>query len=171
VAVLRGGRLQQADRPGVVYEQPANSFVAAFLGGPMNFLDGELVQEGNGLVFVTAGWRLRLPARWNRCGVRAVTLGLRAEDVEVSEETPTDGPWWTLEMGVVLVEPMGQGSLVTLEAGAGQLRIQGCQRRREGCKIRVGDKVTVRSRPDRAHLFDRANGDNTLWGQTAESAL
>ncbi|HYT87582.1 MAG TPA: ABC transporter ATP-binding protein [Gemmataceae bacterium] len=165
VAVLQAGRLQQVDRPETVYQCPANRFVAAFLGGPMNFFDGELVHEQGGLAFVMDSWRLLLPP--DRSPPRgsptaAVTLGLRAEDVEVKptggDPWASPGPLWTLEMRVVLIEPAGQGALVTLEANPGGLKMQGCHRGGKECKITEGEKVTVHSRLDRAHLFDRASG-------------
>src|SRR5262249_1030074 len=146
IAVLNAGRLQQVDRPAVVHERPVNCFVAAFLGGPMNFFDGELVQDQGRLTFVTDGWRLPLPHAGETLPAnanRAVNLGLRAEDVEIGEATPGTDSSWSLEMRVVLVEPTGQGALVTLQALAGSLKMQGCQRRGKECKIEEGEKVMV----------------------------
>jgi hypothetical protein len=131
----------------------------------MNFFEGELVQEEGGLAFLSGDWRLPLPAGLATCWAgfrgRAVTLGLKAEDVQAGEAGPGTGGFFPSEMRAVFVEPMGRGVLVTLEVGEGdkcRLRVQGCQRAGERCKIREGDKVAVHSRLDRAHLFDRASG-------------
>jgi multiple sugar transport system ATP-binding protein len=63
VAVMRGGDLQQVDRPETLYEEPANLFVAAFIGSPeMNLLRATLVAGESGPELVVGGQRLPLPA-------------------------------------------------------------------------------------------------------------
>src|SRR5690606_36506980 len=52
IVVLRDGEIQQIDTPLALYGQPVNQFVAGFIGSPaMNFVAGEVVAEGGGLVF------------------------------------------------------------------------------------------------------------------------
>ncbi|NJO38670.1 MAG: ATP-binding cassette domain-containing protein, partial [Rhizobiales bacterium] len=61
IAVMYQGRLQQFDRPKTVYEQPANMFVAGFMGSPaMNFLPVETMAE-DGRAGVALGHGLKLP--------------------------------------------------------------------------------------------------------------
>ena len=61
-ACWTGATVQQADRPEVLYERPANRFVAGFIGWPpMNFLDGRLVEQ-DGRLLLTA--RRRRRCRW-----------------------------------------------------------------------------------------------------------
>jgi len=78
MVVLEGGRIQQVDAPGAVYERPANTFVAGFVGTPpMNLLGAE-VADG---VLRVGGQRLRLPA-WlqeRAGGLRRVVVGVRPE--------------------------------------------------------------------------------------------
>ncbi len=63
VAVMRGGDLQQVDRPETLYEEPANLFVAAFIGSPeMNLLRGTLLAGEGGLELAVGEQRLPLPA-------------------------------------------------------------------------------------------------------------
>jgi multiple sugar transport system ATP-binding protein len=63
VAVLRRGVLQQFDAPQRLYEQPANMFVASFIGSPaMNMLEAKLERDGDGLVCRLASATLKLPA-------------------------------------------------------------------------------------------------------------
>ena len=94
IAVLHNGRVQQCDQPRVLYERPANTFVAAFVGSPkMSFVEGTFVTS-NGWLGVTnaAGGYLPLP------GLRAalaphpgqpLMVGIRPEHVElVPEGTP-----------------------------------------------------------------------------------
>src|SRR5262245_3394192 len=80
VAVLKDGRLQQCDVPRVLYERPANTFVAGFIGSPsMNLLEVPL--RGKGCSF--CGVEVPLPS-----GVPStngsVVLGLRPEALDLS---------------------------------------------------------------------------------------
>jgi multiple sugar transport system ATP-binding protein len=96
VAVLRGGVLQQVDRPQVLYERPANLFVAGFIGSPaMNMVEAELVAEDGG-VAVTFGPH-RLPLDEQTLGARSalrervgqrIGLGIRPEDIEDATLAP-----------------------------------------------------------------------------------
>src|ERR671918_31218 len=62
VAVMRLGVLQQVAPPQELYREPANIFVAGFIGSPaMNFVEARLVPDGDGQVAEFAGTRLRLP--------------------------------------------------------------------------------------------------------------
>jgi multiple sugar transport system ATP-binding protein len=89
VAVLREGRLQQADTPQRLFEAPVNLFVAGFIGSPaMNFVTAGLVRDG-GPAVTFAGYRLPVPdgvigARPGLEGYfgRQVILGIRPSDFE-----------------------------------------------------------------------------------------
>jgi multiple sugar transport system ATP-binding protein len=96
VAVLRGGELQQVDVPQVLYERPANLFVAEFIGSPaMNLVQADVVRNG-GLAARFGEHELRLPERVaERVGSyagRRVVLGIRPEDLEdASLAAPGEG--------------------------------------------------------------------------------
>src|SRR5262249_38502591 len=167
VVVLDRGAVQQVGKPEEVYRRPVNRFVAGFFRrAPVNFFDGRLVLDGGGLAFRTADWHLPVPAgvadRWQPLTGRDLTLSLRAEDVEVTQTRERLSPSDDLEALAALVEPLGQGWLVTITAprGAGPELITyfGCQRPGPGDKIEEGRQVRVRLHLDRAHLFDRATG-------------
>jgi multiple sugar transport system ATP-binding protein len=93
VCVMRGGLLQQVDRPQVLYDRPANLFVAGFIGSPaMNLVEAELVAQNGGLVARFGPHELALPPALvgdrpalQRYAGRRVALGIRPEDIE-------DGP-------------------------------------------------------------------------------
>src|SRR6266478_293740 len=62
VCVMRGGVLQQVERPQVLYDRPANLFVAGFIGSPaMNLVEAELAEQNGGLVARFGPHELRLP--------------------------------------------------------------------------------------------------------------
>src|SRR2546423_1078778 len=91
IVVMHNGLVQQTDTPLVLYSEPANLFVAGFLGSPpMNFVNGLLDLEGDTLRFseIKGGAiQVRLPSR-ERPGAREmvgkpVLLGIRPEDIEL----------------------------------------------------------------------------------------
>jgi multiple sugar transport system ATP-binding protein len=89
VAVLRDGRLQQADTPQALFEAPVNLFVAGFIGSPaMNFVTADLTRD-DGPVVTFAGYKLSVPAEVleNKPGLagyfgKQVILGIRPSDFE-----------------------------------------------------------------------------------------
>ncbi len=96
VAVMRGGFLQQVDRPQVLYDRPANLFVAGFIGSPaMNMAEAELAEQ-NGSVVVRFGPHAlpvsdellaSRPALRRYVG-RQLALGIRPEDLEDAALAP-----------------------------------------------------------------------------------
>src|SRR3954470_12118464 len=114
VAVMRDGLVQQVDKPQVLYERPANLFVAGFIGSPaMNVVRSRITEEG-GAIYATFGEaRLRLPdpllAR--RPTLRShigseLVVGVRPEDLEDAAFVPSANGS-ALDVRVALAEPMG----------------------------------------------------------------
>jgi multiple sugar transport system ATP-binding protein len=115
VCVLRNGLLQQVDRPQVLYDRPANLFVAGFIGSPaMNLVEAELAGD-DAQVSVAFGPH-RLPVEpdvlWSRPALngyvgRRVALGIRPEDLEdasLAQQSPSDR---RLKVAVDIKEDMG----------------------------------------------------------------
>jgi len=118
LVVLDGGRIQQVGRPIDVYRAPANKFVAGFIGTPpMNFLDGRLEREHDGLVFVSGASRISLaPERRPDPAVasgESVTLGVRPEDLALAD---AQGPA-TISGQLVLAEVLGATTHLHVEVG------------------------------------------------------
>ncbi|MEM9427511.1 MAG: sn-glycerol-3-phosphate ABC transporter ATP-binding protein UgpC [Pseudomonadota bacterium] len=87
IVVLRGGHIEQVGRPLDLYNNPANKFVAGFIGAPqMNFLGGRL--SGSTLT-LDSGMTRDLPITHDK--PEAVTLGIRPEAIDVSLEGNGDG--------------------------------------------------------------------------------
>jgi multiple sugar transport system ATP-binding protein len=104
VAVLKDGLLQQCDTPAVLYDRPANVFVAGFIGSPaMNILTGQVVDGG-----VRLGPAV-LPVPRDRlarasAGTGTVTVGFRPECLELA------GPGDGIPVTVNVVEQLGSDS-------------------------------------------------------------
>jgi sn-glycerol 3-phosphate transport system ATP-binding protein len=116
--VLHQGRSAQLATPMEVFERPADTYVASFIGAPaMNFLPGELTTSGTA-VRLLAGPTIPFPAATSRgpAGL-AVTVGIRPEHVTIGP--PAGGPHaasqadpQSLILHVDLVEPLGSETLV-----------------------------------------------------------
>ncbi|MFZ6654571.1 ABC transporter ATP-binding protein [Undibacterium sp. TJN19] len=117
IVVMRAGKIQQIGAPATVYEQPANLFVAGFLGAPaMNFIAGKLDADQ---VFSSEGLTLDLRSYDFQQVPQAesrVILGIRPEHLDIRP----DGVW---EAKLSLVEPMGNHQIVWLAFGAHQLAV------------------------------------------------
>ncbi len=126
VAVLRKGRLQQADVPRTLYDHPVNLFVAGFIGSPsMNFVYGRLEGEGDEVYASFAGHRLVVDRRGleQRPGLadhvgKELVIGIRPEAFEIlpAWAGPTEGR--TMEVDVDLVEQLGSEAFVHFEQSA-----------------------------------------------------
>jgi multiple sugar transport system ATP-binding protein len=118
VAVLRGGLLQQCEAPQKLYQEPANLFVAAFIGSPpMNLFEGTLtagargVQIGSRLISLDDAVHRSRPAL-NSYADRPVAVGIRPEDLGFHAEGERNGrPDW-LEGPIELIEALGSELLV-----------------------------------------------------------
>lgn len=128
IVVMHQGLIQQADSPLEVYRHPANRFVASFIGTPpMNFLEGELVQDGSAVMFIERlvngdpgeGARLTLtPEQGAKVRMRvgqAVTLGLRPQTLREAGGTNAVGvvngsaaAGGAIALDVRVVEPLGE---------------------------------------------------------------
>jgi multiple sugar transport system ATP-binding protein len=128
VAILDGGVLQQVGTPQEVYDQPANLFVAAFVGSPqMNLLEALVEARPDGAVELHLGSQsltLLPPLAPDHALLRGydgqkVVVGLRAEALGVPPEDPLDGwRWQTLRGATCHVEYLGHATLVHLVTGS-----------------------------------------------------
>jgi multiple sugar transport system ATP-binding protein len=123
VAVLHGGELQQYDRPQGLYEQPANLFVAGFIGSPpMNLCIADVERSGDTVTVRFGSNQLMVPpetlARYPRVpdyGGRQVALGLRPESFYRRSES---GDEQRISGEVNLVEALGAEALVHISTDA-----------------------------------------------------
>ncbi|WP_055084768.1 ABC transporter ATP-binding protein [Jannaschia donghaensis] len=111
IVVMHDGRIEQIGTPMELFLNPANTFVAGFLGAPpMNMIDARIVDGTDAPIAEFGGQRLRMPdlaALRNATG-RDVILGVRPEFVDVSEGQTPDH----IAIDVDLVETLGSEALV-----------------------------------------------------------
>lgn len=151
IAIMRDGKLQQCDTPEVVYNQPANRFVAGFIGSPpMNFLDAA-IRDGH----VVAG-ELSFPLKEGHPGRtmegKAVTLGIRPEAIFdrnlPSHVAASDANTFSAEVDVL--EPLGPEYVAYLKVGQQNL----IATIETGTAIREEESASFVVNLDALHLFD-----------------
>jgi multiple sugar transport system ATP-binding protein len=153
VAVMNKGKLQQFDSPLDIYNQPANRFVAEFVGSPsMNFFAGRLdaaagVFAGDG---VTLHWQNSFERLTGRRDLERVTLGIRPEHVRVSL-TQRDG--W-LAATVYVTELMGNETFVFLQIGRQKI----IARAPGEFRVEPDQVVWIEFDSANAHFFDVSSG-------------
>jgi len=121
IVVLKDGRIQQTDTPLELYNNPANKFVAGFIGSPaMNFIDGKIVKE-DGLWFQNQEIRVKIPEgehnRLEKYTDLNVTLGIRPEDLYEQSSNIDDTQFNVVTSKVEVVEPMGNEMYLYLNTG------------------------------------------------------
>jgi multiple sugar transport system ATP-binding protein len=143
IVVMDRGRIQQIGTPDQIYNDPANTFVANFIGSPpMNLIEGEI----RGGVFEAAGMRVNgLAARPDG----RVILGVRPEDCR------TGGRIGHLTGSVYGVEPTGDVTYLTVKAGEKLIEVKAGRDYRAD----LDTEAVVDFDPSRLYLFDAASGD------------
>jgi ABC-type sugar transport system ATPase subunit len=148
VAVLSDGQLQQCDTPRTLYDQPANTFVAGFIGSPaMNLCKCQL--GANGSVSL-GGVEVELPVGARALLGGAVVVGLRPESLEVG----ADG----IPAAVEVVEEIGADAYVFAAAEVGGEETKLVARVESRRAPERGARVSLRPRPGEAHLFNPETG-------------
>jgi ABC-type sugar transport system ATPase subunit len=160
IVVLRDGIVQQVGTTSDVYNHPANTFVAIFVGSPpMNLIEGHLARENGGFRFAgpisvdVSG--LALPD----AGDATVTLGIRPENVELASPSDPDAVPGIVE----LVEAIGSDSFLSVTAADG---VSVMVRVPADSRIQEGERIHLRFPPHRLRLFD-AEGERLSDGKKA----
>ena len=143
IVIMKDGHIQQVGTPAEVYHEPANTFVAQFIGAPsMNLLPGRAT---GGTVTLDSGGDVPGPA----AAQGAVHVGIRPEDLRPVAET--DG---LLRGRVSVAEPLGAGTLLYVDIGGAEVIATGPGR---GAPA-PGTKIGLSPAPAAIHLFDAATG-------------
>ena len=144
IAVMKGGVVQQLGTPDDIYNRPANTYVATFIGSPtMNLLRG--AATGGQFGIQGAALNLAAPASANE-----VLLGVRPEHLVMHDSAPWRGK-------VSVVEPTGPDTYVVVDTAAGSVTL----RTDAQTRVQPGDSVGLAVEPANAHWFD-ASSENRL---------
>ncbi len=144
VVVMNKGVVQQVGTPTEIYNNPANTFVAGFIGNPaMNLLEGEI----SGGVFTGKNVRIDgLPDTHSG----PVTLGFRAEDASMA--TADSGQ---IAAPIYSIELLGDATMITMRAGGGLVSIK----TDKDFRAEIGDAFAASIPAGICHLFHPESGE------------
>jgi len=122
IVVMRDGKIQQCDDPIEVYDNPANKFVASFIGSPpINIMEGRIIKKEKKYYFDEGRFQIKIVEKMYNAITpyegKEVSFGIRAEDIYdklfVSEAPPEN----TIRAVCEVVEPMGSEVYLYLNSG------------------------------------------------------
>jgi len=176
VAVMRRGILQQVDTPEALYDHPANSFVAGFIGSPpMNLLSATVLDIGGKLHARFGDQRVDVPDAYRRSHrlddhlTQPLLLGVRPEDLVMAG---ADAPG-RFSATVTLREALGSEILAHLSFGDDEVIVSdeaeiatpGAHSTRvvarlgARARVAVAERIDLTLNPDNLHFFDAESGD------------
>ncbi|WP_417211430.1 ABC transporter ATP-binding protein [Antarctobacter sp.] len=141
VVVMKKGIVQQVGSPTEIYDKPANTFVAGFIGSPaMNLIDGK-IENG---AFVAQHTRIEgvgLPDG-------PVTLGFRAEDAGIAPTGQITAPIYTLEL-------LGDATMVSVRIGGALVSVKADKTFR----AEIADTISISVPKEICHFFEAGSGE------------
>ncbi|HVW40146.1 MAG TPA: ABC transporter ATP-binding protein [Amycolatopsis sp.] len=153
IALLDHGRLEQVGTPTEVYDEPASTFVAGFLGSPaMNLIPAEIVSRAGALYAVAPEIEVPLGISGD-VPETEVVLGIRPEHLRAGGERRD------LRGVVRLVENLGSEEVAHCTVGHAKV----CLRGPRPLGVTAGDVVGLTTEPGRVHLFHHTTGRRLLW--------
>lgn len=157
IAVMKDGVLQQLDSPQNLYDNPANMFVAGFIGSPsMNFFEANVGRGNGGLVVDTGSFSLPVPAdkssRFESYIGKSVYFGIRPENIHDAAFVPVGVESVArLNANVTVREPLGSEVYAFVENGGKEM----VSRLDPRTKAAVGSGIELVVDMSRMHAFDR----------------
>jgi len=163
ICVMKDGVIQQIDTPLNIYDKPANTFVAGFIGTPpMNIFKGTLVSENGAFLFKSGPISIALPADWSPAiesfSGKEILFGVRPEDIG-SERATNDPNAPTISAKVDVREPMGAEIYLHLDTG---VDVPCVARVEPHLDAKVGETITLKLAMVGAHMFDPATTNRII---------
>jgi multiple sugar transport system ATP-binding protein len=143
IVVMNAGRVEQIGTPLELYDQPANLFVATFMGSPaMNILPAKVTNTG-----VLVAGIATVPGKAGVVPGTDISYGIRPDHIVINGEGAVPAE-------VLVVEPTGSETHVTARVAGHEITIVS----KERLSVSPGQQISVSLISDRAHLFDAQSG-------------
>lgn len=168
IVVMKDGLVQQINEPKALYDNPANKFVAEFIGSPqMNFLDVELISQGDDVYakLVGKGDKFYVPggkaAYLKEKGYlnKVVTMGIRPEDIHREKVFLNMSTDTQFDASVVIRELMGSEIFAYFDFKGIQLIAKFDGRN----DVESGQELTLAFDMNRSHFFDKETEESILF--------
>ena len=158
IVVMKDGIVQQVDSPQEIYNNPANIFVAGFIGSPqMNFIDGTIKEEGGKYFACFQSEKIEMPMDKARLlkekGYigKNVIIGIRPEHLDDDQELVAANPTTVIKSKVEVTELMGAESYIYTKLGDQNITV----RVNESTKLQNGQEAKFYVDANKIHIFDK----------------
>lgn len=140
VVVMKQGIVQQVGTPTEIYDSPANTFVAGFIGSPaMNLMQGNL-ESGT-----FKGENVEVAGLKGPDG--PTVLGFRAEDAQITNAGEINAPAYSVEL-------LGDATMITVRAGGALVAVKA----HKDYRTKIGSPAAIAVAPAICHLFNVESG-------------
>jgi len=161
IVVMANGLIQQQGTPEELFKNPANEFVAGFIGSPsMNFLEATLTEESGSLIAGGEGFSLRLDdakkAALTALGTNEITLGIRPSSFEMVsiDHGSAASAGSVIELRTVVSEYLGAQSVLVTRCGDEEVRVEV----ESASPIPNGKTLSFAVLPQTIMIFDKQSG-------------
>ncbi|GAA0732189.1 sn-glycerol-3-phosphate ABC transporter ATP-binding protein UgpC [Clostridium oceanicum] len=160
IIVMKDGVIQQVDNPKTIYNNPANLFVASFIGSPqINTIDGILIQKDNRVYFKSQNITIEIPK--NKIKLvedkinEEIVLGIRPENMFEKNEVRFDKKC-SIKGVLEVKELLGSEMYIYIKAGNDKI----VARVSPDFTGKYNESIEVSFHKDKIHLFLKKNGEN-----------
>ena len=165
IIIMHDGKIQQADSPVKIYDNPQNIFVGGFIGSPpMNFFSGQVVKNGEGkFVFQTANFKVWLPdnlyEEFEKVKERDLVLGVRPEYVLDKESARHYGKDFNImKARIDFCEILGAENYIHLSIGSDKL----IAKVESHINPLSGEEIEIAIDLGKMHLFDPSTKESII---------
>lgn len=158
IVILNKGRIQQVDTPSELYANPANMFVAGFIGTPpMNFIQGRVSRRDQGILFsdlsqsFEVGFALDHPL--STYVEKEVVLGIRSEDI-YNQTNTSGGHFKEFNCKIEFIEKLGHEIYAYILLQEQQI----ISRLKADAEIEKGSKINLYFDISKMYFFDKVTG-------------
>lgn len=151
IAILRDGAIVQTGTPDEIFEKPVNTYVAGKIGSPhMNFIAGRAFDDQSG--YSTSFGVIKHPSITPKISAGApITIGIRPNDIRLSSSNEA-----AIMSKIHLIEPLGDITVISVEAGSETLRLVLTESAATGMK--TGDMIPITFDLSKIHVFQADTG-------------
>ncbi len=151
IAVMRDGTVIQRGTPDELYGSPKNTYVAGKIGSPhMNMLQAVVARDAKSFETSLGKMAPKLGRKTAKAGEAAI-IGIRPNDIRLAVKGEK-----SIASKVHLLEPLGDITIVSVQAGSEMLRM--VLPESKATAIKVGDPAAIVINPDDIHIFRAASG-------------
>ena len=159
IVIMKDGLIEQVGSPNEVYRSPNNVFVASFIGTPaMNFIEGKVnnVSKASSIIGLVDKKTLKLKTG-NLNMNQDIILGLRPEDISVTNKKPTNSKDdIEIDAEISVIEPMGHETVVICESNYGEIT----GKVESNTNLKESMNVKLRVCQDNVYFFDKDSQKN-----------